>query len=175
MSTPYKNQTTLSLMRNDYVEQVKSELSEHPALHAAVDWAFGAAASKGFSVLHIPPDGSSAPYSSVNWCDKAIYLSPCGTRGNARLWDLLHELGHVFQGPPAAEYKASKCESSYNREKDAWKLGWRAALEHEPALARFKWSYCKHARRMLRSYKPSSWQRCVENVAQCIRRIKRRF
>lgn len=140
-------------MTAKFVDEVKLEVGVR-TLEPVVDWAFEAARCKGFKVLHIPPDGNNAPCSSVNWSEKKIYLSPCGAPRIARLWDLLHELGHVFQGQPPAGYAPSKTTESYDREKDAWERGWREATNASPQLAQFEGAYRAHACNMLQSYRP---------------------
>lgn len=147
-----KNSTMINLSTEQFIDEVKQQVSDAPVLYPTVNWAFDAAKNRGFDVCHISTDQGTN--SQTNWTDKAIYLNPNGTPGMARLWDLLHELGHVLQGQPPPGYKPEKTTNSYNRERDAWERGWSEATNASPQLAQFEGAYRAHACKMLQSYRP---------------------
>jgi hypothetical protein len=123
-------------------------------LDDVAEWAFAEAEANGFEVAHIPPDGNTAEHSSTSWTDRTIYLSPLGPPGHARLWDLLHEIGHVLQGAPRAGYRAERSSECYAREWDAWTRGWQRATGVHAHLAAHDAEFWAHAKDQAATYEP---------------------
>ena len=67
--------------------------------------------------------------------------------GANALWDLIHEFGHVLQGPPEKKGRDLK------RERDAWKRGWSYLIEKFPHLVAYESDYFSHAEECLKGGK----------------------
>jgi hypothetical protein len=63
------------------------------------------------------------------------------------LWDLIHEFGHVLQGPPEKKGRDPK------RERDAWNRGWSYLIEKFPHLIAYESDYFSHAEECLKGGK----------------------
>jgi hypothetical protein len=139
-------------MKDDWKREVIAEIAS-PDLDPVVDWAFAHAAEKGFDVIHISP--GTGTESKINWDEHAIYLNPKGASGVARLWDLLHELGHLVDGRPVEDYVPARNKASWQRETRAWNLGWVTASDEYPVLSDHSVGFTMHAGDLLKkSYRP---------------------
>ena len=142
--------------RDAFVDEV-CDVVDDEALDSVVEWAFDEAWSAfGLEVFHIPARGQHGEESAVVRLDRAIYLSPNGTPGTARLWDLLHEIGHAEQAPPPDDYVPAKTAECFTREREAWAWGWRRASRAWPLLDSYAEEFRRHAARMAASYDPNA-------------------
>ena len=141
--------------RATFIAEVRKAVGD-PALDAIVEWAFDEAWALGFEVFHIPAVGQDGEESSVDWDNRAIYVSPNGLSGPARLWDLLHEIGHAEQGRPREGYKSARTAECFERETDAWRRAWARACHARPELAAYDTVFRAHASAMASSYAPTA-------------------
>jgi len=119
---------------------------------------------KGELIPDVPVHERSCQKCKVIWFDPPelpfVYpgVALCVEPGEYRvslLWDTVHELGHVLNGPPRED--VVECP---RWEESAWDRGWGALIEAIPDVAEEVESYREEKERALEQYRRDSKHTC---------------
>lgn len=132
-----KDIKTEEICKNGKTEKYRNEL----------EMAVNLARNKGFTV-----SGHYISFqSSTDWGSKCIHiaLKDGAARELDLIWDLLHEIGHTFDGEPDKDLSS---EEKHKRELNAWSNAWGLVEKEFPTLMEFYHQFCLRKEHCLQTY-----------------------